>query len=169
MVLLVLPAGCFQQEAPRPAARAPDAQSAAARQPPGHGLTAEPPDRSPAELAQEIRDAKDPALRRDAVYAMADVAGEPDVVAIGEALHDPNVSVRRAAVVALTGVEGEVATSYLVAALSDTEPQVRRDAVEALGEIGGPSVRQGLRQALMDNDAGVREAALQMLAENQAP
>ena len=168
IALLVLPAGCFQAEDPRPAVRTTEPASQAVWQMPGQGLQPEST-QSVAELTAQAQASPDPALRREAVYAIADVGSDADVGAIGGALNDPDPGVRRAAVVALTGFDGEVPASYLVAALGDTDPRVRLDAVEALADIDGPTARQGLRQALADPDPRVSEAARELLEETERP
>jgi hypothetical protein len=165
---LALASGCFQEEAPRRVAPATVATQAAA-------APAAAPMRSPtkmneaepavSELAESIRQAEDPATRREAVYAVADV-GEADAAAVvGEALTDPDAEVRMAAIEAMTGFEGTASADWLSTGLGDPDPRVRRTAVEALGQIDGATARPLLQQALGDVDPGVREAAQQMLAE----
>jgi HEAT repeat protein len=165
---LAIASGCFQEEAPRrdaPAALA--AQTAAA---PAAAAVRGPTKMDEAkpvvsELAETIRQAEDPAARREAVYAVAD-AGEADAAAVvGEALTDPDAEVRMAAIEAMTGFEGTASADWLSTGLGDPDPRVRRTAVEALGEIDGATARLLLQQALGDVDPGVREAAQQMLAE----
>ncbi len=160
----ILLAGCFQSEAPRP----PDSEGPppqAVTRPAAVSPLPDDPEPSLTELAATAEHGASPAIRADAVYAMADVGTRSDPGAVGAALNDADAEVRRAAVVALTGLEGEVAASYLATALNDRDVRVRRDAAEALGEVGGPTARLALRQALLDPDPVVREIAAELLAE----
>ena len=161
-----LASGCFQPEAPRLPA-APVAQSATAVErsaeagtPASDDATGDLP-----ELALLTRDGKSPAVRSEALLALADFGDQADPGAIGGALTDPDPSVRRTAIVALTGLDGEVPASLLAIALNDPDARVRRDAVEALGEVGGATARAALAQALNDADPEVRDAAAEMLEE----
>jgi HEAT repeat protein len=168
MIAVLLLSGCFQAEAPRPAA------------PPAGGLETREPQaqvRARAEVAEEeippavtvlaatLRENADPGARRDAVYEIADAGIEGDTGFVGQALADPDLVVRHAAIEALTGFDAETAVSYLALALNDDDPRIRQDATEALGHIGSASARQALQQAAIDMDPNVREAAAQMLDE----
>lgn len=157
VIATALVSGCFQKEAPR--LEAPVAARAASAD--LHGPQV--PHR--AESSAPGRDADDPDVRRESVYALADSGHLDDAAIIGQALYDPDGRVRLAAIEALTGIRSEASSDWLSIALGDPDPGIRRTAVEALGEIGGETARFLLQQALGDADAGVREAAQQMLDE----
>jgi HEAT repeat protein len=168
----ILASGCVSRDAPDAGARPaspPASQRGVHAAPVIRNTTEAVPTREampPARvLAQALRASPDPELRRDTVYALADVDDEGSAAVIGEALYDPDPGVREAAIEAMTGIDDAAAADWLSLGLGDPEPRVRRAAVEALGEIGGDTARFLLTQALGDADAGVREAAAQMLAE----
>ena len=151
LIATLLVSGCVQDVAPR------------------HPPQAAPPQdvESPtlARLALQVDENPDPAVRREAIFQVADRGEAEDVAVIGQALYDPDASVRLAAVKALTGVGDESAADWMLVALGDPDPRIRRTAVEALGEIGGGTARMLLQQSLADADEGVRVAARQMLDE----
>jgi len=160
--------GCFQEEAPRQ--DAPVAVSAKATKPQVASQRVAQLDEDNAasvpQLAATLDNSADPEVRRDALYAIADVGESADAAIIGEALYDPDPEIRLAAIEALTGIEGGISADWLSVALGDPDPRIRRTAVEALGQIGGDTSIFLLQQALADVDPGVREAAQQMLDES---
>lgn len=168
LISALLVSGCFQEVAPRhetPAAAMAEsvAQRAMARRSidkPAEDVPATVP-----QLETLLNEASDPAVRREALYLIADAGEVEDAALIGQSLYDPDSGVRTAAVEALTGIGGESSADWMLIALGDPDPLIRQTAVEALGEIGGDTARFLLQQALADVDPGVREAAQQMLAE----
>jgi HEAT repeat protein len=165
--VLLLP-GCFQEEAPRHDASAAVTVKSAARQPAVPRNTDQQVTEGVASVAQleaMLQEAADPALRREAIYLIADAGEAQDAALIGQALYDADSQVRRAAVEALTGIGGESSADWMLVALGDPDPGIRRAATEALGAIGGDTAKLLLQQSLLDADEGVREAARQMLAE----
>lgn len=164
---MLLVSGCFQAEAPRPAARPANDAANDSRTQQQAVMRVEADDEPPAvpALAAILRERSDPASRREAVYAIADIGSQADSGFVGEALVDPDHRVRRAAVVALTGFGAEASVCYLALALNDPDPRVRMDAVEALGNVGSLEARLALQQGAIDPDPRVRAAAEQMLEE----
>ncbi len=168
LIPVLLVSGCFQGEAPRHESLAAATAESAAPRPLVQRSIDEPAKETPASVTQletVLHEAEDPAVRREALYLIADAGDEQDVPVIGQALYDPDSRVREAAVEALTGVGGESSADWMSVALGDPDPGIRRMATEALGEIGGDTAKMLLQQSLMDADAGVREAAQQTLAE----
>ncbi len=168
LISVLLVSGCFQEVAPRhetPAAAMAEsvAQSAMARR-----SIDKPAEEVPATVSQLemlLNEASNPAVRREALYLIADAGESQDAALIGQSLYDPDSKVRMAAVEALTGIGGEGSADWMLIALGDPEPRIRRTAVEALGQIGGDTAELLLQQSLLDADESVREAAQQMLAE----
>jgi HEAT repeat protein len=164
---MALAAGCFQEEAPR--LDAPPTIAARPTDPRVGNEPAFPVNEeivaSVPKLAQMLQDERDPDVRRQLVYAIADAGERDDAAIIGQALTDPDSGVREAAIEALTGFGGESSADWLSLGLGDPDPGIRRTAVEALGEIGGDTAQFLLQQALADVDPDVREAAQQMLDE----
>ena len=157
--------GCFQAPAPPSAATPP-----AAREPDSPVervlLLGDHPDKSTmSTLTTIVREDADPAVRQEAVYAMADIGGEANAATIAEALRDPDDGVRMAAIDVLSTMDGETPTAFLVGALQDDDPRVRLRAVDAFGDIEGPTASMALQQALADPDATVREVAAELIAE----
>lgn len=172
MSAYVLLAGCFQAEAPRPAAIArTENLSASPREALARvAVLAEYPDeKSTPALAALIRDAPDPGVRQEAIYALADVADAAEAPMIAEALSDPDVDVRLAAVDVLSTMEGETPAGLLASALNDANPRVRLAAVHAFGDREGPTSLLSLQQAAADPDARIRETAMELLEERGNP
>lgn len=164
----VMLAGCFQAEAPPPVAQ-PESRFA-------QGDSANPERRimalaeQPAEqtvpvLQAMVQGGTDPAARREAVYALADVGGETNAATIADALRDADPGVRLAAIDVLSTMGGETPAGLLSSALNDADPRIRLAAVNAYGDVEGPTAIMALQQALADPDALVRETATELLAE----
>lgn len=168
MSAYVLLTGCFQAEAPPPAAR-PESQALQ--------TDTGDPERRIMALAEQrdmqtvsvlesiVQGGAGPAERREAVYALADVGGETNAATIADALRDPDDGVRLAAIDVLSTMDGEVSAGLLTGALNDADPRIRLAAVDAFGDMEGPTAAMALQQALADPDARVREAAIGLLAE----
>ncbi len=164
LAAVLLASGCFQAEAPRPVSTPAAAVEAAAPVRPAP-LPTEVREPSVPELAAVLQGNPDPALRREAIYEIADAGNAADTGFIAEALNDPDPEVRHAAVVSLVSTRGETSAAWLALALNDPDPRIRLDAAEGLGEVGGPTARTALQQALLDPDPAVREVAAEMLDE----
>ncbi len=115
-------------------------------------------------VAAALNDA-DAAVRREAVHALGEVAGETGIATLEQALMDADRGVRESAAAAFADIGTERAAQALGAALSDADPSLREEAVDALGDIGGPTATALLRAALDDVEPTVREAAAEYLAE----
>lgn len=158
VVALALLAGCFQAEAPPPAAARSDLQGV-------QRLADRPDGQTVPKLAAIARDDGDPAVRQEALYAIADIGTDADAPVIAQSLRDPDSSVRIAAIDVLSTMDGEAPAALLIEALNDPDPAIRLRAVDALGDIEGPMASAALQQALGDADAGVRAAAGELLEE----
>jgi HEAT repeat protein len=168
LAAVALLAGCFQAEAPRPAAQSPRADtgtSSSARAQAVMELAEENGARAVPELTSIALHDPDATVRREAIYSLADVGDTADKAVIGQALTDPDPRVRKAAIEVLTGLGDDDSASMLATALNDADPRIRMDAVDALGEVGGPTAALALQQAVNDSDPGVREAASEVLEE----
>ena len=166
---LVPLAGCFQSPAPPPAA-SPDI---AARKPESPvqrvQMLGDHPDKTTmSTLTTIVRDGADPAVRQEAIYAMADIGGEANAATIAEALRDPDEGVRIAAIDVLSTMDGETPAALLVGALQDENARVRLKAVNAFGDSDGPTATLALQQALADPDVRIRETAAELLEERSA-
>lgn len=158
-------AGCFQTPASPPAAASQPATATIRPAVPAAELLEAQP--APV-VAAMMREAADPGIRSEAVYALAGFGGEAQVPAIGEALRDPDARVRSAAVDVLSTMGGELPAALLAQALNDPDPEMRLRAAEAFGDIEGPAAELALRQAVTDADGRVREAAAELLQERSA-
>ena len=118
--------------------------------------------------AAALNDA-DRAVRREAVHALGEIAGESGIETLEQALMDADRGVRLTAAAAFGEIGGDHSARALAAALDDEDPAVRQEAVDSLGEIGGPTAGVLLRQALDDDHRAVREAAAENLAELPEP
>ncbi len=156
IAVATLLAGCFQAEAP------PPAQSELQRV---QRLADRPDGQSASKLAAIARDEVNPAVRQEALYAIADVGTEADAPVIAQSLRDPDSSVRIAAIDVLSTMDGDAPAALLIEALNDPDPAIRLRVVDALGDIEGPMASAALQQALGDADAGVRAAAGELLEE----
>lgn len=168
---LVPLAGCFQAQAPPSAAMPPPGIAAIEPDSPEERvllLGDQPDEATMSTLTTIVRDGTDPALRREAVYVIADIGSEADAATIAGALQDPDEGVRLAAVDVLSTMYGETPAAMLAGALNDGSPKVRLRAVEAFGDIGGPTASLALQQALTDPDARIRNAAAELLDERSS-
>ena len=171
LVAALLPlAGCFQTPTPPPAATPPGTAATQPDSPVERVLMlGEHPDKATMPILKTIvRDDADPAVRQEAVYAMADIGGEADAATIAEALRDPDERVRMAAIDVLSTMDGETPAALLVGALQDGNPRVRLRAVDAFGDIEGPAGSMALQQALSDPDARIRNVAAELIEERNA-
>jgi HEAT repeat protein len=73
-----------------------------------------------------------PAVRAEALYALATLRAESQLATFRHALDDPDADVRKAAISALEELGGNAASELLRIALSDRDPAVRATATEAL-------------------------------------
>jgi len=109
---------------------------------------------------------KDPEVREEAVYSLAEMRDERVIAYLAEVLrNDKDEDVRESAAEALGDLRDKRAVAPLVEALRDKDPGVRESVVDALGEIGGEEVVSPLMDALRDGDEDVREAAADALEE----
>jgi HEAT repeat protein len=111
---------------------------------------------------------KDPALRRDAVWALGKI-GSKAIPALTESLKDKDTDVRRLATLALgeMGSEAKAAVPALTKLLKDRDTAVCRAAAEALGEIGPPAKAAvpALIESLKDRDTDARRLAALALGD----
>jgi HEAT repeat protein len=164
----VLLAACFQAEAPPPAAAPRPGIAASQSSEPLQRvlkLVDHPEEQALPKLAAIARHDANPAVREEALYAIADIGSEADAATIAEALRDPDEGVRISAIDILSTMDGETPAALLVSALQDANARVRLKAVEALGDIDGPTATLALQQALADPDARIRETAAELLEE----
>ena len=104
-----------------------------------------------------------PEAREQAIFALADVAGELARAQIQRALGDENPDVREAAIDALAELgDGPALEALAHSYYSETE-ELREEIVHVLAEIGGPVAIQLLLVALQDDSAVIRELAREHL------
>jgi HEAT repeat protein len=117
---------------------------------------------------------RDPALRQQAMWALARLGPEPEHVrAVAELLADKNEGVRHGAALNLLrmGPAAASAIPQLLTALRDEDQFVRTAAVRALGHIcpQDDAVLAALGAALQDESAMVRRRTLDTLGEIGPP
>jgi hypothetical protein len=117
-------------------------------------------------LAEAALGHAEPAVREEAVHALAERGGTLALQTLQQALQDPSGRVRDAAIRAFVDMGGDQAASVLGSALTtEGDISMRVNVIDALGEIGGPEATRYLEQLLSDENDRVREAAAQWLAE----
>ncbi len=117
-----------------------------------------------AEYATALRVAVDPAERRHATIALAQIDDDAGAQrALADAVkHDPDVGVRREAITALAIVSAgspALVRDAVLDATRDPDPEVRATALRAAAAIVTPANATSLLDGLRAGDPGVREAA----------
>ena len=122
--------------------------------------TGQPEDRS-LEIPASEREAreKDP--------APAQQAGTDPVVALIDALDDPDRQVRMAALEALAGMKDSRALPGAMQALGSEDPEMRVAALHAVSHMGDPVALPATLPLLVDSDHRVRVAAAKAIGEFQ--
>lgn len=124
------------------------------------------PKRASLEVLVKALGDKDPEVREEAVYSLAESRDERAIAHLaGVLLNDKDEDVRESAAEALGDLGDKRAIAPLMEALRDKDAGVRESAVDALGEIGGEEVISPLMDALRDEDEDVREAAADALED----
>ncbi|HSA60963.1 MAG TPA: HEAT repeat domain-containing protein [Nitrospiraceae bacterium] len=113
-------------------------------------------------LVAILRD-RDRSVREAAVGALTSI-GEPSVVALGDCLADPELSVQEAASAVLASIADGRVLDPLVRALRSQDWIVRMHAAKALGRIKDPKSIQSLIPLLQDKVKAVREETSSTLA-----
>jgi putative membrane-bound dehydrogenase-like protein len=98
-------------------------------------------------LRRAAADAKDENTRRQAVWAVFQIAGAPNAAVIRAALDDASPAVRTAAMQALAELRDRGAVKKIATHLSSTLPLERREAATALGRIGDAGATAALLEA----------------------
>jgi HEAT repeat protein len=115
----------------------------------------------------------DPAVRGQAVRAMAALGGSGACQAACAYLDDPNPPVREGAMVGLLrsgGIEGVLtAGNQLLRMAESHQPAERAAAARVLGEVGVGSFYQPVVKLLADEDVEVRRAALRAAGQLKSP
>lgn len=107
-------------------------------------------------------------VRTKIAYLLSFVAGEPQVMALMDALR--GLDTREAARFALDFAPSEASTKALVLAVDDVGPEFRIGAIGALGRRGTPEAASVLRSVAKDDpDPKVRMAAAEELARFADP
>jgi HEAT repeat protein len=118
-------------------------------------------------LTRALRDDRFISIRYKAATALG-TRGDPlAIVALIEALEDPEFYVREKAADALGRIGGTGAVESLLAAYSDRDPDVKRRITRALIDIGPPAEEQ-VEKAARSPDPNIREAAEEVLREIEA-
>lgn len=99
-------------------------------------------------LARAVTSGSDARTRRQAVWALYRIGGDPVGQSIQKALSDSELEVRVAAIQALGELKDDGSVSVLLAKLQSKSPLERREAVTALGRIGDTSVTNALLEAV---------------------
>ena len=101
-----------------------------------------------------------PAVRREAVAALNELAPEMALAALLDAVDDPDLNTRKAAVEALGSLGNPEAFGPLLEiALTDDDGELRRQAIDVLDTLSADRTRDGLIAALGDADPRIRRAA----------
>lgn len=116
------------------------------------------------ELGWQMRDEKDPILRKEIIRALARIDAPTAKRLLGAALQDTDVPVRIAAVEAIAAQGGPGAVEILAAALEkDHNIDVRLAAARGLGKLEDPSAVPALAAALESSDPALQYRAMQSL------
>jgi len=120
-----------------------------------------------------LKTSKDPELRRQAVFVLADVE-DPAVLTtlIEVAKSDPDADVRRHAIYAISNESEDprVLDTLVSIMKSEKDPDIRRHVLYALAEVDRPDVVKILSDAaLNDPDLEIRTAATYAIAEVDDP
>lgn len=94
---------------------------------------------------------------------------QPALVALSEALNDPDATVRLKAATVLGWLGEARAAGALAAALGDTDERCRRAAALSLGMLGTPVALKPLALALADTSSLVRQSAAEALGQLANP
>jgi HEAT repeat protein len=113
--------------------------------------------RAVAPLVSLLRD-RDRSVREAAIEALRSI-GAPCVVALGDCLADPELSVQEAAAAVLASIADERAFDPLVRALHSPDWIVRMYATRAVGRLKNPRAIQSLIPLLQDRVKAVRQEA----------
>jgi hypothetical protein len=106
-----------------------------------------------------------PAVRSEALHAIARTTADTRAAVFTRALTDRDASVRKAAIGALDTIGAENSVQTLAIALKDRDESVRATAVDTIGEIQSDDALRLLESALADESAVVREAAAEQLMQ----
>jgi HEAT repeat protein len=129
-----------------------------------HKKSPEEQNRISAELAAEIRNEKDPAMRRHILRALAGYRTPLSFAILTAGLQDSDLEVRRVACESLAQHGGPQAVSELTrAATSDTDIDVRVAAIRALGATNDKAAVPPLVDALVDRDPAIQFRAHESL------
>lgn len=102
-------------------------------------------------LERAVAKASDARARRQAVWALYRIGGDPVGPAIRKALSDSELKVRVAAIQALGELKDQGSVSILIAKLQSKSPLERRETATALGRIGDTSATSALLEAVSGN------------------
>jgi HEAT repeat protein len=105
-----------------------------------------------------------PALRAEALWALAKAHDDTHADAVRAALKDVDASVRAAAIEAVGTMRLSDGVALLTRSLSDSEPAVRSQGARVLGLLGDRAAVPALSSALDDASTEVRVAAARALA-----
>jgi HEAT repeat protein len=89
-----------------------------------------------------------PAVRKEALEALADLRGEAAVPVLTQHLSDPEERVRNAVVESLGEIGGESVIPELIRAADDADIYVAKKAIRSLGQIGGERAVRYLTDSL---------------------
>jgi HEAT repeat protein len=118
------------------------------------------------QLANSIRDEKDPLIREAIIRALGVYPSAAADAILKAAMSDPDASARTAACEALGKRRDEQSVQLLAAAVSgDAESDVRLAAARALGETKSPDAVKPLGEALNDEDPAMQWRAVQSLKQ----
>lgn len=123
--------------------------------------------RAVAPLVSALRD-RDRSVREAAIEALRSI-GAPAVVALGDCLADPELSVQEAASAVLASIADECVFDPLVRALHSPDWIVRMHATTAVGRLKDPRSIQSLVPLLQDRVKAVRQEASSALAAIGGP
>jgi len=118
------------------------------------------------QLANSIRDEKDPLIRERIIRVLGAYPSASADAVLKAAVNDPDASTRIAACEALGRRNDEQSVQLLATAMSgDAESDVRLAAARALGETKSPGAVKPLGEALNDVDPAMQWRAVQSLKQ----
>ena len=111
---------------------------------------------------------EDPALRKEAIFALTSIANSECIGTLCTMLGDPNPEIRAAGAWGLSRVRSPDSVICLLAALEDKDEEVRKWAIRALRDMNNVQALQGLANALLTTDPDEQVRMIQLLAEKRS-
>ncbi|MHA1771206.1 MAG: HEAT repeat domain-containing protein [Candidatus Thorarchaeota archaeon] len=134
-----------------------------------HILASTDPQRHGRRIRRIARDKRvDVNLRREAIFALTNVADDESIGTLCAVLGDPDEEVRQAAAWSLAKISAPEATCCLLAALEDNASQVRDWAIRGLRDMDDTRALQGLANAIRTFEPEEQVRLIRLVAEKRS-